>query len=406
MSLISVENLNPHDISLREDVASHRPEANARKSVDAAASVRLDMVRGIAAIVVMIGHVRALFFPAYVDLVAPTVGSRVLYAMTGFGHQAVIIFFVLSGYFIGASVLRMVKSDRWSWRVYSVHRAVRLWIVLVPALMIGAAFDWIGMKTQNAASTYFVPVRFLSNIAFATRFTTQNFFGNLFYLQAIRTDMFGSNGPLWSLSYEFWYYVLFPLSLFALAARVRSPIRVLFALAACGVLWFVGSPIALDYLIWFAGVGVFLLSGQWSGFAPSKQRIVQALSWATFIGSLAWIRVSKGTQESVGDFVLAAAFSVWMIANLPARAKIGPVYESLARSLAGFSYTLYLTHFPLLALLRATLNPAGSWPTDVRHWTLAGALAIGCLAFAFLIASFTEAKTATVRTFVLSRLTP
>lgn len=393
------------DISLREELTSNRYLTADHMSIDTAASVRLDMVRGIAAVAVMIGHVRALFFPAYIELVNPSFANRALYAITGFGHQAVIVFFVLSGYFIGASVLRMVKSGRWSWRVYLIHRAVRLWVVLVPALILGAIFDCIGMKSQNAASTYFAPVRFLSNVAFASRLTVRNFFGNLFYLQSIRTDMFGSNGPLWSLSYEFWYYVVFPLSFFALVTMKRPPIRVLLAFAAGGVLWFVGLPIAVDYLIWLAGVGVFLASGKWMVSNRLKRNAVRALSLVIFVASLVWIRLSKEKFEHASDFLLAGTFSAWMFTNiLPAYRKIGSRYKSLARNLAGFSYTLYLTHFPLLALLRAIISSSGSWPADVWHWALAMLLAVGCMGFAFLVASFTEKKTATVRAFVLGRL--
>ena len=36
---------------------------------------------------------------------------------------------------------------------------------------------------------------------------------NAFFLQTIVGPTFGSNGPLWSLAYEWWYYVLFPLAL-------------------------------------------------------------------------------------------------------------------------------------------------------------------------------------------------
>jgi peptidoglycan/LPS O-acetylase OafA/YrhL len=39
---------------------------------------------------------------------------------------------------------------------------------------------------------------------------------NAFFLQTIAGPTFGSNGPLWSLAYEWWYYVLFPLVLAAL----------------------------------------------------------------------------------------------------------------------------------------------------------------------------------------------
>jgi peptidoglycan/LPS O-acetylase OafA/YrhL len=77
------------------------------------ASARLDMVRGIAALAVMFGHIRGLFFLDYSDLAAPSPAVTLFYAVTGLGHQAVMVFFVLSGCLIGGSVMTAMK--RWTW---------------------------------------------------------------------------------------------------------------------------------------------------------------------------------------------------------------------------------------------------------------------------------------------------
>ena len=44
-------------------------------------------------------------------------------------------------------------------------------------------------------------------------------FSNIFFLQGIYTPTFGTDGALWSLANEFWYYLLFPLGLIALRSR-------------------------------------------------------------------------------------------------------------------------------------------------------------------------------------------
>src|SRR5712691_12850398 len=118
-------------------------------------SVHLDLIRGVSALAVMIGHVRGLFFLDFPFLADKSLTYRVLYAVTGFGHQAVMIFFVLSGYFIGMSVIDSVAGQRWSWRVYLVNRLVRLQLVLFPALLLGAVWDQIGMRIPHADSFYY-----------------------------------------------------------------------------------------------------------------------------------------------------------------------------------------------------------------------------------------------------------
>ena len=58
--------------------------------------------------------------------------------IVGQGHTAVIIFFVLSGYLVGKHVYLAFNTGRWSWREYAIKRLSRLWIVLIPALILTA----------------------------------------------------------------------------------------------------------------------------------------------------------------------------------------------------------------------------------------------------------------------------
>ena len=67
------------------------------RKLTAAASDSLDLIRAIAAFAVMVGHLRALFFADFAYLQSKSLPLGALYFFTGFGHQAVIVFFVLSG---------------------------------------------------------------------------------------------------------------------------------------------------------------------------------------------------------------------------------------------------------------------------------------------------------------------
>jgi peptidoglycan/LPS O-acetylase OafA/YrhL len=45
--------------------------------------------------------------------------------------------FVLSGFLISSTVLRSQVSGDWSWRDYAINRSIRLYVVLIPGLLLG-----------------------------------------------------------------------------------------------------------------------------------------------------------------------------------------------------------------------------------------------------------------------------
>jgi peptidoglycan/LPS O-acetylase OafA/YrhL len=362
------------------------------------ASVHLDLIRGVSALAVMLGHVRGLFFVDFPFLANKSIASRVIYAVTGFGHQAVMIFFVLSGYFIGMSVIDSVSGQRWSWRVYLVNRLTRLQLVLFPALILGAIWDQIGMRIPRAASFYFGSLYKYYLPSVALRSTVPVFFGNLFFLQSVVSPVFGSNGPLWSLSYEFWYYILFPALVLAVASWARIRDRFLYAGLSALLLWFIGPQISLYFVIWLAGALVGRLHRTAQFGPPRMQAIVSMAAGLIFFGALAWSRTQKLSSDILPDFMIGLSFALWLYMLIHGtREDVSPGLTNAAKTLSGFSYTLYLTHFPVLLLLRGLLDPQGNWQPDMLHLLLALGIALLMLTYAYFVAQFTEARTASVR---------
>ena len=350
------------------------------------------------ALAVMLGHVRGLFFVDYPKLAHPSLVIRVLYEVTGFGHQAVIVFFVLSGYFIGTSVCESLDARRWSWRKYLVNRLTRLQLVLLPALVLGAVCDQLGMRLPQAASFYYGGLYKYYLPSVALRSTVPVFFGNLFFLQSVVSPVFGSNGPLWSLSYEFWYYILFPGLMLATASWIGVRYRVLYLGLALLVFWFVGPAISLYFLIWLAGAAVGRLRRiPWLS-PPRRLALATAAGGLLFASVLTWIRSGPISSEAGADFILCGCFALWLFLLLHGtRHDAPPAYAKAAKALSGFSYTLYLVHFSALLLLRGLLNPSGSWQPDPLHLLYGLGIATLILSYAYIVAEFTEARTAAIR---------
>src|SRR4051794_31312092 len=129
-------------ISLRKPMPSARAENHAQNAI-----------RGVAALLVVISHARALLC---LDWSGVDHGpfNRLLYALGSLGHQSVIVFFVLSGYWVGGAVLHQVRASRFSWVSYGLQRLTRLWVVIIPALVLTAILDRVGAAALTGSAIY------------------------------------------------------------------------------------------------------------------------------------------------------------------------------------------------------------------------------------------------------------
>src|SRR5579875_3926660 len=363
------------------------------------ASVLLDLLRALAALLVCLEHWRNLFYVDYGQIASHRILFALPYVVCGAGHQAVVIFFVLSGYLISGSIFRMMRHGEWSWRLYLTHRLVRLWIVLVPALLLGAALDFAGLHFHLAPALYAGQTGTHMMNRVPETFRASSFFGNLFFLQGILTTTFGSNTPLWSLANEFWYYILFPCAFLAFRKKTSRLSRVLNAVTFFLFAWFVGRTILLLFPLWLLGTVLAVIPVPNVG---SKMRIAAALLYCPILFFLAKTSVVKGV---ISDYILGAATFGFLWLLLAAR-DVAPArkWVSTVRGSARFSYTLYLVHVPMLVLLVALVGADVRWQPDIRHLLYGLPLLFLTIGYAYLVASMTEFRTDSVRTWVETRL--
>lgn len=334
------------------------------------ASVHLDALRGFAAFSVLIGHWRDAFFLDYPNLSHHNPLLAAAYLITGLGRQWVIVFFVLSGYLVGGSVLRSVASGRWSWRGYLTARLTRLYVVLLPALVLGGALDWAGMRRPGADPLY-AGHSGMQALKFDIHqtLTLPALAGNAFFVQTIalpggdghHVPTFGSNGPLWSLSNEFWYYLAFPLLVLMIAGSSPLWRRAAFALTLVFWGWFCGASIVLLGIPWLMGAPI--------GYLPPFPASKRWARWLALTAALALLALTlawgKLAHSDFNDYVigLAVALLVWIMLHC-AKGNLPAWYVGLSRRAAHSSYTLYLVHMPLLIFLKAAFHlprAAPSW---------------------------------------------
>jgi peptidoglycan/LPS O-acetylase OafA/YrhL len=356
-------------------------------------SESLDLIRGLAAIFVMIGHLRSVFFVPFGELQNVPVFFKAFYFITGYGHECVLIFFVLSGYFVGSAFHRGFPTNNLGNHLgnYAINRMVRLWVVLIPALILTLVLDNTGLmmtadKSIYAANSGYFPFLPLTNDRSFLTFT-----GNLFFLQTIEVPTLGSNGPLWSLANEFWYYLLFPLVYLLFVKSVSTSKKILLVVMAAALLsWLMyrNNSIAPGFLVWLMGFGAYLT--KWK-----PNWILRLVFLALFFGLLGYIRIAELPYEK--DIALGFLTSLVVISVRDVQLK---GFRFISDFLSKISYTLYLIHLPIVIFLAATVFYGEPWKANFNGILLFCSLMIGIIGISYLFYYLFERNTDRVRKYV------
>jgi peptidoglycan/LPS O-acetylase OafA/YrhL len=332
----------------------------------------LDLARWLAAAIVFFGHLRDPLFLGYGSL---PVGARgplvsIWYFITGWHGEAVTVFFVLSGYLVGAMGLAKASAGRFRPREYAIDRVTRIFLPFVPALVLTACLDLAGGRLFSGTGFYtheHPMIREKIAIdAFQSFLTPQIFLSNLAMLQTIWSPSFGSDQPLWTISLEFWFYVVFGVALTAsLATRRMASIAGL--LAAGALLAVLGANFIVFLGLWAIGAAVGLIR------SSTIERPVVAL--LVFLGVLVSVRLNvnsfrmEETLRMFRDYLVAASFA-WVLISMR-RVRLGFLTRGSGfnRFLADFSYSLYLIHFPLMLFVLGALHATGRFDGIARGYS-------------------------------------
>lgn len=175
----------------------------------------LDGMRGLAAFYVLMSHITWLPTPG-VSGRAWRIFYSILEHIFRFGHTSVIFFLVLSGFVIHLRYAQQLQGHpnaaRFDWSNFFYRRIRRLYPPLVAAIILTWVFDHLS-NTMGYPGFYealgphysFVPPSIQYN------HTLPTLLGNLVFLMQIHVPAWGTDSPLWSLAYEWWFYMLYPL---------------------------------------------------------------------------------------------------------------------------------------------------------------------------------------------------
>lgn len=321
-------------------------------------SVYLDLLRVAAAATVMLSH-----YPI-------TASQAAITDRFNFGYDAVIVFFVLSGYVISHAV----DTKETDGLTYSVNRIARIFPVAAVAVMLSLLLMMWGI--QYNPTLYPEAFQLESPLYYLSRTI---FFSNELWWEDIRP--FG-NGPYWSLAFEVWCYVFYGLAMFS-RGRWRLALLTLALLVTGPKQW-------LMLPIWMAGVAAYTCRNRirpgptalWLlGIGPVLVFLIVQLSnprdWSyPLIGMQVESLLGHGLDGAANfgwGWLLAILVAVHLFAVrqlcLTSKTRTHGRVAIIIQQLAAYTFSLYIYHYPLLMFWQATLTQSSDF-YDLPHRAL------------------------------------
>lgn len=296
----------------------------------------LEALRGVVALYVFFHHAK---------LVENSGFGRLMY----FGQEAVIIFFILSGFVISySSGRRLVGVGE-----YLFLRVRRIYPIFLVALILA----YLSASVRSGGP---VPVNF------------ESLFGNFLMLQDVGSlkngvwfDTYYGNSPLWSLSYEWWFYMAYVPVAMSGWFLVSVQFYVVLFVSVVGFLLFQWNPQApflysSYFIIWWMGVS---MAREYSDSGEISFRVqAKAIFWLAMV-SLFWVYaavryIDQGGEFSFGvggvlharHFLAALFFSVCAVLFFRVRVQFPRSALNAMAEFSKISYFIYVAHWPILGI--------------------------------------------------------
>jgi peptidoglycan/LPS O-acetylase OafA/YrhL len=337
--------------------------------IDPKTSEIMDTLRGVSALVVACVHAYQVFLIPYFGLGSPS------HVITGLlATHAVTTFFVASGFMICISVFRHRDSDgSFQSRAFAEARILRIYPPLIAALLltISVYFVITGLGLHGAES-YRLGGE-VDVVRERVTFEWDSLPSTFFLLYGTFPNApapIGMDGPLWTLGFEWWFYVLA-----FVFARLWNGLTLSTIVPFAAGVWIVLTNHDV-FFIWFLVIwlGGFVLGGAYlSGvlFRISRRGLVllalAVIATAVLVGRKYLI------TDLLDPFGSPHGKRIWACVGLLIAVGIASAIRaqrdwripSWITGLSAFSYTLYVIHYPLVLLAYSLLHPfthGHGWP--------------------------------------------
>lgn len=315
--------------------------------------ISLDVLRGIAVLMVIINHCDAVHLPGRPELGG--LAGFIEWCFRGIGWSGVSLFFVLSGFLVGGLLLaELDKTGKLRIPRFLLRRGMKLWPSYFILLLV------LGVTGATHYIDYTSVWTFVGSIAQHV-FFLQNYLG------------LGGNGPTWSLAVEEHFYTTLPFLLVLLTLKKPAFLRkislvhvVALVMVTCltlRVVRLMGEPDVDDFMrshyrfdALFFGVFLQFLwrtrAEQIRAFVARYGKLILVVS---FLCVMPTFRISRDQpfMFTIGFTLLSFGYGGFLMSVVCAKGELWEQYRSL-RTIAAigrWSYNIYLWHYFLPKLV-------------------------------------------------------
>lgn len=360
----------------------------------------LDSIRFLAAFMVVLCHVRCEMLQTY-SLLQPdsqNIWTQIFYFLSSGGKVGVLVFFILSGFLVGGKNLERVIKGKADAKTYVIDRSVRIGLPLIGSIILIWLVDILINHIDISSCNMSVGLTSTHNLS--------EFVGNLFGLQGVVTGDAG--GVFWTLAYEIWFYVLIA-GVIVLTTTRFSVCRRLFGFVLLGLGLLIFSYLELSWLsILLCGIGAFYLSKIGIGnrvLYISGLLFIVVLLIMPFTSATHTSRLVLNIPEIVIEMIagVLGAITIAGLVNMTPKKSFTIKLNRLGSHLAIFSYSLYLTHYQVIRVMRAIGIP--QYDTISAYTIIAFVCEVAaCVLFAYCFYLLTEKQTDKVKRFLKSHV--
>lgn len=314
----------------------------------------LDSFRGIAALIVFFHHTYTKFPQFFIS--RNSFFGDILWYLSSLNLASVIFFFFISGFSIALSLKGEMHTSPPVINYYLYRRFRRIIPMYLTALLLTIICGLIN-----------------GEIWFNKAYNIKSLIGNLFFLQSSNSyagnwiPPYGNNGPLWSLSFEVWYYIFLPILLLFLNAIFKNEYQVkhrihfglLFAWVASVLSIWLNKQL---FLPWIAFLTLFILwyLGYWLGVLYQQNKIsMNHLLFLCFMTSIHFVLSKFIVSATLEKLLIGSVISTSFVFLFLLKKQLKSIFywvekliNGLFKKIGQFSYALYLFHFPLLVLCK------------------------------------------------------